>query len=80
MPDPSNKLARKCLGGIQKAIDKSCLGLDTAALFPGCDGPVNVACVDAFVECEVCEALNEIDVLSRDCDLFDDGVANGSCP
>jgi hypothetical protein len=79
IPDPKNKLIGKCIVGIQKAIDKKCIGFDTAALFPGCEGPVSVACLDVFVECEVCQALNQIDALSRDCDLFDDGLANGSC-
>ena len=80
MPDPKGKILKKCLGGIQKAIDKKCSGLVTAPLFPGCAGPVSQACLDTFVECEVCRALNEIDVLIRDCDEFDDGIANGSCP
>ncbi len=79
-PDPKGKILKKCLGGIQKAIDKKCSGLVTAPLFPGCAGPVSQACLDTFVECEVCRALNEIDVLIRDCDEFDDGIANGSCP
>ncbi len=84
MPDPRDKIAGKCLGGIRKAIGGKCGGLDTAALaalFPGCDGePALFLCVEEKVECEVCRALNEIDVLIRDCDEFDDGIANGSCP
>ena len=35
--------------------------------------------VDFMVECEVCRFLNDIDGTNRNCDLFDDGVANGSC-
>ena len=83
IPDPKLKIHGKCFFRILKAIDKKCGGLDTAALFPGCltaDELELRRCLDAFIECEVCKALNEIDVLSRDCDLFDDGVANGSCP
>ena len=38
------------------------------------------ACLDALVKCQVCLALNQANALNRDCDDFDDGVVNGSCP
>ena len=51
--------------------------------FPGCgtSDPADLAaCLDERVECRVCLTLNEADELNRDCDLFDDGAANASCP
>jgi hypothetical protein len=32
------------------------------------------------VECQVCLGLNAADDLVRDCDAFDDGAVNGTCP
>jgi hypothetical protein len=78
IPDPKGKLPGKCLGGIQKAVDKKCIGLDLGTYFPGAGGG-SVANLERKVECEVCKALNEIDGLNRACDLFDDGVVNESC-
>ncbi len=51
------------------------------ALIPGCTPGVTAACIDQKIECVVCLALNGLDGLNRDCDDFDDGVANnGSSP
>ena len=36
-------------------------------------------CVEEFVECEVCQWANLTDEQDRDCDEFDNGVADGSC-
>ena len=80
---PGDKIAKDCKTKVDQAIDKKCLDLPTG-LFPGCGTSVSKVdlqiCVDEAVECEVCKLLNEIDGLSRDCDEFDDGIANGSCP
>lgn len=55
----------------------------TAAAFPGvCNGKTaaNLAvCLDTQVECRVCETINQMDGLFINCDIFDDGNANGSC-
>ena len=63
-------------------ITKRCGGLDLAIAFPLLDeGETNLRdFVDSIVECRVCLALNQADGLGRDCDRFDDGVLNGSCP
>ena len=37
-------------------------------------------CLDRLVECRVCLGLNAADALNRDCDDFDDGLTNGTCP
>ncbi len=80
IPDPKGKLA-KCNQKMLATINKKCPNLN---VFPGCPG-VSTAldlklCIDYMIECEVCRYLNAVDGLFRDCDLFDDGVSNGSCP
>jgi glycerophosphoryl diester phosphodiesterase len=89
--DVKGKVAKACdpgTGKIKTTIDKKCVA-DLGA-FAGCNdpnGPLPSAgelatCIDRLVECEVCLALNAADDLYHyhDCDLFDDGEANGSCP
>ncbi|MEE8142497.1 MAG: hypothetical protein V3T77_05310, partial [Planctomycetota bacterium] len=86
--DPIN-ISKKCTspnGGIFKAVFKKCDKVDQRAflseLFPGCvtdDSFGLAACLDRIVECRFCQYANAADGLNRDCDLFDDGQANGSC-
>jgi hypothetical protein len=78
--DPKGKIAKACVTKLDASIDKKCDGVDTDAAFPGCSGEDLGDCLDRLVECRVCEALNAVDDLNRDCDDFDDGMANGSCP
>jgi hypothetical protein len=69
---------------LEKAVVKKCdeKGV-TAGAFPGdctgLSGAALAACLDVLVECRVCQMLNETDALFVNCDLFDDGAANGSC-
>ena len=84
IPDPKNSIQKDCTDKLLGAINGKCAGADLGDLFQGCvPAPANAAelqnCVDYMVECEVCLLLNEIDGLTRDCDDFDDGMANGSC-
>jgi pimeloyl-ACP methyl ester carboxylesterase len=67
------------------AIDKKCgSGVSTALALPGLcasrSGNALRDCIDQRVECRVCLALNAIDDLAVDCDLFDDQQVNLSCP
>ncbi len=90
--DPKGKIAKACdptTGKIKRSIDKKCGGVDFPGAFPevvaipGCgtnDPAILAACLDQIVECQVCLALNQADNLAQDCDEFDDGVVNGSCP
>ncbi len=76
IPDAKGKIAKKC--GFSSTLTKKC----SSNVFPGCPGD-NTAlnnCLDASIECQFCQAINAIDGLNRDCDLFDDGQSNGSCP
>ncbi|MEO7437136.1 MAG: hypothetical protein ABI080_16800 [Candidatus Binatia bacterium] len=78
--DTKGKLA-KGVASLSSTIGKACT--DVANAFPGnCNArtqPALGVCLDTQVECRVCQAINEMDGLAVNCDLFDDGVANGSC-
>jgi hypothetical protein len=84
-PDPSGKIAKKCTDpakGLRKDLVRKCAGQDLTALFPGCataDADSTATCLDTRVRCRVCETIDDADDLDRDCDLFDDGLANGTC-
>jgi hypothetical protein len=86
IPDPKGKIEKSCRTKLAEKVASRCGGtLDLGEAFPGlCAGAVNpaelAACVDQRVECHVCLALNAADQLGRDCDQFDDGAINGSCP
>ena len=76
------KIAKACVEKLGGKISKKCTtpGVDLAAAFPGFDPNQDLReYVDFIVECEVCLVLNTADALSRDCDLFDDGLLNTSC-
>ncbi len=75
--DTKGKIAKKCGGDFD--IGKKCGGQDLNALLPGLAPNVGAGSIDVAIECRVCLALNALDGLGRDCDLFDDGLANGSC-
>ena len=81
--DAKGKIA-KTLSKLGADIASKCLGVNVATTFPGvCSGSTLgglPACLDARAECRVCQALNTTDNLTVNCDLFDDGLANGSCP
>jgi hypothetical protein len=78
IPDDKGKIAKKC--DFSDMVNKKCPNKD---VFPGCGTGNDTAslndCIDALVECAVCLVLNAVDGLNRDCDLFDDGAADGSC-
>ncbi len=80
--DGKDKIQKK-IDKLGKDIAKKCSAVDTAAAFPGlCQGLIGDDlrdCVDRRVECRVCLTIATMDDLAVDCDLFDDGSANGSC-
>ena len=80
--DAKQKVA-KAIGKLKDDIAKRCSPL-SQPLFPGAclglDGDVLGDCLDQRVECRVCRVINAVDGLAVDCDLFDDGASNGSCP
>lgn len=81
--DSKGKIAKalvKLGGDIAKKCDTP--GVTTTS-FPGtCTGMSGAAlahCLDRLVECRVCQATNDMDALFVNCDVFDDGVTNGTC-
>lgn len=81
--DTKGKVA-KAVGKLTTDIGKKCdtPGVTTTS-FPGtCTGMSGAGlaqCLDRLVECRVCQAINDMDALFVNCDLFDDGVSNGTC-
>jgi hypothetical protein len=77
--DPKSKIAKQCdkLEGIASG---ACGAVVPEQVFPGLPGvdTVPIEIVRA-VRCALCLALNVADRLNENCDLFDDGQANGSC-
>ena len=74
----------KIVAGLNTAISKSCDTPNvTAGAFPGqCSGLAGAplgACLDKHVECRVCTAINAMDNIFVNCDLFDNGVVDASC-
>jgi hypothetical protein len=85
MPDPQRKIVKACEDKLGDTTAKKCVnakGVDLARAFPGFDPSDNLQAdiyIAQKIECEFCLAINAVDDLSRDCDLFDDGLANFSC-
>jgi len=87
-PDPKNAVGN-ALTKLADGVQKKCLGKGVSpvgAAFPGaCTGASDVDfanCVDRRVACRFCRAVNVADAIvpPLDCDLFDDGMSNTSCP
>ena len=82
IPDPKGKVEKTCNTKLLATINKKCTA-PFPVCFPGCPDAATAAdlrdCVDYMIECEVCRYLNIVDGLQRDCDLFDNGVSDGSC-
>ncbi len=78
-PDPGGgKIASTCVDAPARKIESACVGqgVNLAAAFPGCGATTAVGvaqCADERLRCRLCNLLNDVDGLSRDCDLFDDG-------
>ncbi|MBC8293229.1 MAG: lamin tail domain-containing protein [Proteobacteria bacterium] len=86
--DPRGKIAKVCdpaSGKVLKDITKKCVnpGISLASAFPGCAAATAsdlAACVNSSVQCRACRGISMATAAIIDCDLFDDGAANGSCP
>ncbi|RMF24114.1 MAG: lamin tail domain-containing protein [Deltaproteobacteria bacterium] len=85
--DARGKIAKTCdpvVGRIRRDLDNRCVsaGVDLLAAFSPCgssDAAAVAACIWAAADCRACRMYGEGDALDLDCDIFDDGVANGSC-
>lgn len=84
LPTASNKLAKAELIFKEKVSD-DCVLIDASIAFPatcaGETGALSLAnCLTAAADCRVCRMLNAADGMIANCDLFDDGLKNSSCP
>jgi hypothetical protein len=80
--DPGGRVARACGAGFERQVARRCGGADLSETLPGCvtdDPEVLPACLDRHVRCQRCRTHEAVDGLARDCEVFDDGAADGSC-
>jgi hypothetical protein len=84
--DPHGSLGR-ARARLQREVTGACRAAEEplAALFPGaCNAAADEAtladCADRAALCRWCQAGNGMSGLALDCDLFDDGVPNLTCP
>src|SRR5262249_40118187 len=82
-PDPSGRIALTCATKLIDVINQHCSSTDLTQAFAPCNtnDPSTLApCLRGESACQMCRLLNDVDLLARDCDLFDDGdTNNGSC-
>lgn len=81
--DAKGKVAKKT-ARMEKSVTRKCAAVaDLAGSFPGCaaaDTGALVSCVEQAARCRFCKAHASMGALPADCEMFDDGVANASCP
>ena len=79
--DARGKIERM-VSKLDGVLGKKCPGLSVSGVFPGvCAAESGTAdCMHRAVDCRLCRTLNGADALSQDCDTFDDGLVNASCP
>ena len=77
--------AEKAVQKLKRTVESRCLGIDRAAAFHGRCGTEPtvvgfVECANTLTDCGVCRMLAEMDDFEMDCDVFDNGTADLSCP
>lgn len=82
--DTTQKLAKTVALLGRKANDR-CTNLALTSLFPGSCGSASTleefsGCAAAAARCAFCTSLGAMDGMEIDCDSFDDGAVNASCP
>jgi len=81
--DPKGRIALRCERKIALVLENYCFGIDLGRAFLGCqptDAQNLATCLKRESACEVCQLLNAVSGLSRECDAFDDGdPSNGTC-
>jgi len=79
--DRKSNIAR-CVTRLAEKIDVNCECVALGQAIPGAcfDSPEPAICLGNLTACRSCLLLNEADDLNQDCDAFDDGLINGSCP
>jgi cysteine-rich repeat protein len=81
--DEAGKIAAQ-EGAVRSAVRTSCNLTTLDAAFPGCAPSATfnelATCGISNARCRFCDGFNRYDGLTIDCDAFDDGLANASCP
>lgn len=90
--DPRGAVAAACVSDFQTLLQKDgrCTATGVTMAFVDsysgvcpCADPFDGACLDRCLArpttCAVCGAINQTDALGANCDVFDDGLNNGSC-
>jgi hypothetical protein len=80
--DPKGKVAKTCDQKLRDVIARKCPADVTALFVSVAAGPVDnlVTITNVTLDCQHCRMLNRADALALDCELLDDGAANGTCP
>lgn len=82
--DGDTRSIPRLVSSLGREIGRSCDPSAIPALFPGACGPSGAAgfaaCMRERARCHFCRQLEASDGLRLDCDAWDDGDANGSCP
>lgn len=86
--DPTGRIAGACdpaSGAVRAEVGSWCSdrGVDPAAAFPPCPAVSAgelATCLAHHARCRACRTLDRARLLYVDCDVFDDGSSNGSCP
>jgi cysteine-rich repeat protein len=79
--DTRGRIAR-AMSRATRVLDNNCAQDDQAASFAGtCAQAADfVTCAGQRGSCRLCSMFKAMDDLATDCDLYDDGLANVSCP
>jgi hypothetical protein len=73
----------KKVAALLKGVTSRCVGVDVLGAFPGCaaaEPGALASCLEGVARCRFCRALAAFDDMPLECDTFDDGSANLSCP
>jgi cysteine-rich repeat protein len=83
--DPKQKISGAA-GKLTDTVTKSCDGVSLGSSFPGeCSGAAGSAaslgaCIADAADCRACLVMRQMDGLNLECDAYDNGVLDGSCP
>jgi hypothetical protein len=83
--DAGSRRLGRVTGKLRRRAARKCGAADPAALLPGvcadaADADALASCAVGRARCRFCRALAGFDALPLDCDAFDDGADEGSCP
>lgn len=90
LADTKGKIG-KAVGTVQKLLTNKCPAGNLDTIFPGLTGICGTylegtdaagiaACERLRLKCRLCRIFNDAYGLDQECDVYDDGSANGSCP